>query len=76
MIDKLIAFAQERGIEPDYAQISTSRNLLEKSLYSNITYQILGMLEHVKYMNLDDPTVQKAIEVLERGEAFPQIQKP
>ncbi|MBR5813367.1 MAG: S41 family peptidase [Bacteroidaceae bacterium] len=76
LIDKLVAFAQERGIEPDYAQISTSRNLLEKSLYSNITYQILGMLEHVKYINLDDPTVQKAIEVLERGEAFPQIQKP
>lgn len=73
LLDRLVAYAKERGIEPDYAQIATSRNLLEKSLYSNITYQILGMLEHVKYINIDDPTVQKAIEVLESGKAWPEV---
>lgn len=74
LLDKLVAYAKERGIEPDYAQIATSRNLLEKSLYSNITYQILGMLEHVKYANLDDPTVLKAVEVLESGKAWPDTE--
>jgi hypothetical protein len=29
------------------------------------------MCEHVKYINLSDSTVLKAVEVLERGEAFP-----
>jgi hypothetical protein len=29
------------------------------------------MLEHVRYVNRDDPTVLKAVEVLEKGEAFP-----
>ena len=30
------------------------------------------MLEHVKYVNLDDPAVLKAIEVLDKGEAYPK----
>ena len=31
-----------------------------------------GMLEHVKFINQDDPTVLKAVEILEKGESFPQ----
>lgn len=71
MLDELVNFAQKRGLEPDEAQIAESRELLESAIYSNIIYQLLGMLEHVKYINLDDPTVLKAVEVLESGKAFP-----
>jgi carboxyl-terminal processing protease len=42
-------------------------------MYANIIYDILGMLEHVKFINTFDPTVQKAIEVLEEGKAFPTL---
>ena len=31
------------------------------------------MQEYVKYMNLSDPTVLRAVEVLEAGKAFPQV---
>ena len=75
LLDKLVAFAKERGIEPDAEQIAASRDLLQRSLYSNITYQILGMQEHVKYVNLDDPTVLKAVEILENGKAFPEVKR-
>lgn len=75
ILEKLVTYASQRGIQANQEQIATSRNLLEKSLYSNISYQILGMLEHTKYINLDDPTVLKAVEVLESGKAFPQIEK-
>ena len=71
MLDELVNFAQKRGLEPDEAQIAASRELLESAIYSNIIYQLLGILEHVKYINLDDPTVLKAVEVLESGKAFP-----
>ena len=75
LLDKLVAFAKERGIEPDAEQIAASQDLLQRSLYSNITYQILGMQEHVKYVNLDDPTVLKAVEILENGKAFPEVKR-
>ena len=73
MLNSLVTFAKQRGIEPDYAQINTSRNLLTRAIYSNIIYQILGMQEHVKYINLKDETVLKAIEILESGKAFPEV---
>ncbi|MBR3907568.1 MAG: S41 family peptidase [Bacteroidaceae bacterium] len=73
LFERFVAFAKERGIEADEEQTNASRQLLERSLYSNITYQILGMQEHIKYINLDDPTVLKAVEVLENGKAFPEV---
>ena len=33
---------------------------------------MLGMEAYVEYLNESDPTVLKAIEVLEKGEAFPK----
>ena len=71
MLEKFIEFAETKGLKRRNNLISKSRSILERSIYSNIIYQILGTLEHVKYINLEDPTVLKAIEVLEKGEAFP-----
>ena len=75
MVEQLVTFAKERGIEPDQEQIAVSRRLLERAINSNIIYQLLGMLEHVKYINLDDPTVLKAVEVLESRKAFPEVEE-
>ena len=72
---ELVKFAKSRGVEADKAQIAASRELLERAINSNMIYQLQGMLEHVKYVNLDDPTVLKAVEVLENGKAFPEIQE-
>lgn len=71
LLDTFMGFAKEKGLEPEEEEIEKSRKLLTRSLYSNIIYQLLGMCEHVKYINLEDSTVLKAVEVLERGEAFP-----
>ncbi|MBQ2787928.1 MAG: peptidase S41, partial [Bacteroidaceae bacterium] len=49
------------------------RKRIERSIYANIIYNIQGMLQHVRYLNTFDSTVLKAIEVLERGKAFPRI---
>ena len=44
---------------------------MEEILYGNIVYNILGMEEYTKYLNLTDPVVLKAVEVLEKGETAP-----
>ena len=71
MLEQFVVFAESKGLKRRNNLISRSRAILERSIYSNIIYQMLGMREHVKYVNLEDPTVLRAIEVLENGEAFP-----
>lgn len=72
LIDDFVQYAASKGLKQRYWQIERSRKRLEQSIYSNIIYNTLGMLEHVRYINTFDPTVNKAIEVLEKGEAFPK----
>ena len=74
LFDSFVKFATSKGAKANSAQMKESEGLIKRSLYSNITYQLLGMCEHVKFLNQSDSTVIKAVEVLEKGEAFPQKQ--
>lgn len=72
-VNEFIEFAAEKGVELPAEQAAKSRAILTEPLNANIIYNILGMLEHVKYINLKDETVLKAIEVLNDGKAFPTL---
>ena len=72
LYDKFVEFAAQKGLKAGSEEIAKSRELLTRSLYANTIYQLLGMCEHKKYVNLADSTVIKAVEVLEKGEAFPE----
>lgn len=74
MLDEFVAFAEKKGLKRRYNHIMKSRRLIERSIYANVIYDILGMLEHVKYINTFDVTVLKAVEVLESGDAYPTLQ--
>ena len=71
VFESFVKFAADKGVKAEKEQLEKSEELLKRSLYSNITYQLLGMREHVKFINLNDSTVLKAIEVLEHGKAMP-----
>ena len=71
LFDDFVKFATSKGVKADSKQLHESKELLKHSLYSNVTYQLLGMCEHIKFINQTDSTVLKAIEVLEDGKAFP-----
>ncbi len=73
ILENFVEFAAKKGLKRRNNLIAKSKEVLTHSLYSNIIYQIQGMLEHVKYINLEDPTVLKAVEILEKGEAFPKV---
>ena len=72
LYDKFVEFAASKGLEADSEEIAKSEEFTKRSLYSNTIYQLLGMCEYMKFVNLTDSTVLKAVEVLERGEAFPE----
>ena len=71
LLDNFVDYATKKGLKRRNNLIAKSKEILTSSLYSHIIYQMQGMLEHVRYVNQDDPTVLKAVEVLEKGEAFP-----
>ena len=72
IVEQFVRFAAQKGVKRRNLLISTSRKLLERNLYGNIIYNMQGKEAFIRYINQDDATVLKALEILERGEAFPK----
>ena len=71
LLEEFVVHATSKGVKRRNNLIRKSRTLMEDILYGNIIYNMLGMEEYVKYLNLTDPAVLKAVEVLEKGESKP-----
>ena len=72
LVEQFIRFADSKDIKRRNILIQKSYKLLERNLYGNIIYNMLGLEEYIKYLNQNDLTVKKAIEVLDKGESFPK----
>jgi carboxyl-terminal processing protease len=77
LVEQLVRFADGKGVKRRNILIQKSYKLLERSLYGNIIYNMLGREEYIKYLNEFDTTVLKAVDILKSGEAFPKApEKP
>lgn len=72
IVEQFIRYADTKGVKRRNLLIHKSYKLLEKNLYGNIIYNILGKEAYIRYINQSDSTVKKALEILENDEAFPQ----
>lgn len=72
ILEKFAAFAEEKGLKRRNILMYKSQKLFETNLYGNIIYNMLGMEAYIEFLNKSDKTVLKALEVLEKGESFPQ----
>lgn len=72
LLEKFAEYAEKKGLKRRNILMYKSKQLFEESLYGNIIYNMLGIEAYITYSNLTDKTVQKALEVLEKGESFPQ----
>jgi carboxyl-terminal processing protease len=75
LLEQFVQHATSKGVKRRNNLISKSRSVMEDILYGNIIYNMLGMEEYVKYLNLTDPAVLKALEVLDKGKARPLVEK-
>lgn len=71
ILEKFARFAESKGLKRRNILMYKSQKLFERNLYGNIIYNMLDMEDYLKYLNRLDPTVLKAIEVLEDGKSFP-----
>ena len=76
LLNKFAAWAEKKSLKRRNNLMMKSRRLFEMSLYGNIIYNMLGMEAYVEYLNESDKTVLKAVEILEKGESFPQAPSP
>lgn len=72
LVEQFVRFAEKKGVKRRNILIQKSHKLLEKNIYGNIIYNMLGLEAYMKYFNKTDATVNKGIELLEKGEAFPK----
>ncbi len=76
LLNTFAAWAEKKGLKRRNNLMAKSRQLFEISLYGNIIYNMLGMEAYVEYLNETDKAVLKAVEILEKGESFPQAPEP
>lgn len=72
ILEKFARFAESKGLKRRNILMYKSQKLFERNLYGNIIYNMLNMEDYLKFLNQSDPTVLKALEVLEAGESFPK----
>lgn len=75
IVDKFATYADKRGLKRRNLMIRKSHKLLERFVISRIVYSMLDEESWIEYLNLGDPTVEKALEIFKAGKAFPQRPK-
>ena len=72
ILEKFARFAESKGLKKRNILMYKAKEHFDRNLYGNIIYNMLNMEEYLKYLNQSDKTVLKALEILEKEEAFPK----
>lgn len=72
IVDKFATYADKNGLKRRNLMIKKSHKLLERYIVSRIVYNILDENAWTQYLNQDDPTVSKAMDIFRKNAAFPQ----
>ena len=72
IVEKFASFAEKNGLKRRNLMIRKSHTLFEQYLLNNIISDQLGTSAAVQYINRTDPAVLKAVDLIERGSAFPK----
>lgn len=73
LVEECVRFADSKGITRRNNMILQSRHLFERTIYGNIIYSILDIQSYMKYLNSDDNTIRKAIELYKEKKTFPDL---
>jgi len=66
VLNKFYEYASKNGVKRDYSMSAPARKQMRNVLYSNIIYDAMDMQDYIAFINLSDPAVSKAIEVLKQ----------
>jgi carboxyl-terminal processing protease len=72
LLEKFATYAEEKGLKRRNLLMAKSQTLLENALYGNIIYNMLGMEVYTAFLNRSDKMVEQALDILQKGKAFPE----
>ena len=72
LVEQFATYAEKNGLRRRNLMIQKSHGLLDKYINSRIIYNMLDEQAWMEYLNIDDPSVSKALQVLRSGSAFPK----
>lgn len=72
VLDKFARFGEKHKLRRRNLMLNRSRKLFTRSLYANIIYNAKSTKEYIQFLNQDDPVVLKALDIINKSEAFPK----
>lgn len=72
IVEQFVRYADNHGVRRRNIMILKSQKLFERAIYGNIIYYMLDMNDYMRYMNQDDATIKKAIEIFNLGKTVPK----
>ncbi|MCX4292549.1 MAG: S41 family peptidase [Prevotella sp.] len=72
MVERFASYADRKGLRRRNLMIRKSHHLLERFIDSRIIYNMLDDEAWIEYLNLDDPAIEKAVDVFKAKQAFPK----
>ena len=71
LVEHFATYAEKNGLQRRNLMIQKSHSLLDQYINSRIIYNMLDEQAWMEYLNVDDPTILKALQVFKEGKAFP-----
>lgn len=72
LLERFARFAEEHDLKRRNLMLQKSRTLFERNIYGTIIYNAREMQDYLQFLNEDDPTILRAIQVLSDGQSYPQ----
>ena len=73
LVDKFVHYADSKGIHRRNNMIIKSQHLFEQAIYGSIIYNMLEMNDYVQYLNHDDSTIAKAVQLYKMKQTKPTL---
>ena len=73
VLEQFIKYADKNGVKRRNLMIKKSQKLFEQVIYGTIIYNILEMEDYVEYINKNDQTILKAIELFNQKKTTPEL---
>lgn len=73
LVGKFADYADKHDLPRRNNMIISSQRLFENAIYGAIIYYMLDMNDYMRFVNQDDATIKKAIEIFNQGKTRPQL---
>lgn len=73
LVDQFVRYADSKGILRRNNMILKSQHLFESAIYGSIIYNMLEMNDYVQYINHNDPTLERAVQLYKAKQTKPTL---